>query len=239
MSGALEVAGLCCGYGGIPVVRDLALEVHAGELVVLLGRNGAGKTTSLLTISGVLPALAGEVRFEGTVTRAPLHERIQAGMGLITDDRSVFFSLTVRENLRLGRGPVSKALEFFPELEDFMSKRAGLLSGGQQQMLSLARVLAADPRILLGDEISLGLAPIIVKRLLAALRKAADDGAAILVVEQHAELALGVADRGYVLDGGEIVLAGTAQELIDKRSQIEGAYLAVPIGSDSDPRGAS
>ncbi len=195
-------------------------------MVALLGRNGAGKTTTLLAIAGELPAQSGSVTIHGDARRRGLHQRARRGLGLLTEERCVFMELTGHENLKLGRGSAKRALEHFPELEPHLSKRAGLLSGGQQQMLGLARILAGRPNLLLADELSLGLAPLVVERLLAALRLAADeDGTAVLLVEQHVHLALDAADRAYVLAGGQVALTDTAENLRLREGEIASAYL--------------
>jgi branched-chain amino acid transport system ATP-binding protein len=222
----LEARRLCVGYGGLPVVHDLDLDVGAGEIVVLLGANGAGKTTTLRAIAGALPVTSGEVLLRGRATKAPLHRRARAGVGLVTEERSVFMGLTAQANLRLGRGRVADALEMFPELHPLLGRRAGLLSGGEQQILTLARALAGRPWLLLADELSLGLAPLIVRRLLHAVRTAADGGIGVLLVEQHARQALAIADRGLVLRRGRIVMRGTARELRDNLDEIRHTYLS-------------
>ena len=228
MSAVLEARALSAGYGGVPVVRDLDLEVAPGEIVALLGRNGAGKTTALLTLAGDLPPIAGEVRLFGSATRAALDHRARRGLALVTDDRAMFMTLTARENIRLARhATVQRVLHVFPELEPHLALRAGMLSGGQQQMLALGRALASEPRILLVDELSLGLAPIVVKRLLAAVRAAADRGTAVLIVEQHARVVLGVADRACLLVNGRVAITGSAAELRQNIAEVERSYLAV------------
>ncbi|MBI5087705.1 MAG: ATP-binding cassette domain-containing protein [Actinobacteria bacterium] len=221
----LEAVGLSAGYGGVPVVHDLHLTVCPGEVVVLLGANGAGKSTTLRTLAGALPPVGGEVRWRGSPTKAPLHRRARRGIGLVTEERSVFMGLSAQANLRLGRGPVSRALELFPELEPLLKRRAGLMSGGEQQILTLARALAAEPAALLADELSLGLAPLIVRRLLIAVREAADRGVGVLLVEQHAAQALAIADRGYVFRRGQVVMSGTAAELRRDFDEIRSSYL--------------
>jgi branched-chain amino acid transport system ATP-binding protein len=196
-------------------------------VVALLGANGAGKTTSLLTIGGALKQLAGTVRIDGKVVTEGLHHRARRGLALVTDDRSIFRNLTVRENLRLGDGDADDAVQLFPPLSRLMNRTAGLLSGGEQQMLGLGRALARKPRVLLADEISLGLAPIVVADLLAAVRRAANEvGTAVIVVEQQVRLILEICDRGYVLQRGRVVMSGTAEELRNNRRAIEESYLA-------------
>src|SRR3954451_17900539 len=220
----LEARGVFAGYHGQPVVRDLDLEVHPGEVVALVGPNGAGKTTTLMALTGQLKPLGGEVRFDGRATRSPLHARARKGLGFVTEKRSVFMGLTTRETLRLGRCDTSRAVELFPELERLMDRRAGNLSGGEQQMLTLGRVLARRPKLLLVDELSLGLAPLVVARLLKAVRQAADeDGVGVLLVEQHVHHALRHADRVCALRRGRIVLSGAASEVGD---QLEATYLS-------------
>jgi branched-chain amino acid transport system ATP-binding protein len=225
MTAVLEGRALAAGYGGMPAVRDLDLRVEAGEIAVLLGPNGAGKTTTVLALAGVLAPLDGEVRWDGAPTRARLHRRARAGLSLVTEERSVIRALTVRDNLRLACS-VADAVALFPELEPLLGRPAGLLSGGEQQMLTLARALARKPKVLLVDEVALGLAPLVVDRLFAALRGAADAGVGVLLVEQHVRKALALADRAYVLRRGRIELAGTAAELRSRVGDIERTYLA-------------
>jgi branched-chain amino acid transport system ATP-binding protein len=227
----LAINGLSTGYLGVPVVRNLDLRVDEGEVVALLGPNGAGKTTTLLTASGLVPVLKGDVQVMGTsiAGRRP-HTIARLGVAHVPEDRSLFFQLSVKENLRLGTGRRKAALEsalgYFPALEPLMDRRAGLLSGGEQQMLAMARALASEPRLLMVDEMSLGLAPIIVERLLPVLRQiAADTGAGVLVVEQHVNLVLEVADRAYVLSHGDLALEGPAAHLRENRHLIESSYL--------------
>ncbi|MCU1692804.1 MAG: transporter related protein [Frankiales bacterium] len=221
----ISCRGLCAGYGAQPVVRDLDLDVQAGEVLVLLGPNGSGKTTTIMTLAGELAPLSGTVELLGQRTSAPLHQRARAGLSLLTEERSVLMSMSVLDNLRLGKGDVARALEVFPELEPHLARRAGLLSGGQQQMLALARALARQPKVLLADELSLGLAPLAVQRLFTAVRAAADTGVAVLLVEQHVSSVLGIADRGVLLVHGDVVLSGTTAELKARWSEVEAAYL--------------
>ncbi|HEX6312132.1 MAG TPA: ABC transporter ATP-binding protein [Acidimicrobiia bacterium] len=228
MTTLLETRGLSAGYGKLAAVRDLDLHVERGEVVALLGPNGAGKSTTLKTLAGALPPLGGEVVWKGEVTCAPMHRRVRRGLAYVPEERSVFMDLTAAENLRVGDGPIEKALELFPELELHLKRKAGLLSGGQQQILSLARALATDPDLLLADELSLGLAPLVVHRLLEAVQAAASRGVGVLLVEQHARHALAVADRVYVLQRGRVALQGTAQEILGRLDEVEQTYLEGP-----------
>lgn len=222
----LATTRLSAGYGTLPAIRDVTVEVHAGEVVVLLGPNGAGKTTTLLTLCGELPALRGQVLWGGAPTRAPLHRRARQGLGLVTEERAVLMELTVAENLRVRRCDIDEALALFPELQSHLRRRVGLLSGGQQQMLALACALSRHPTMLLADELSVGLAPLVVNRLLRVAREAADRGLGVLLVEQHVRKALEIADRVYVMRRGRIELAGTADELRDRLEDIEASYLS-------------
>lgn len=223
----IEARGVSAGYGKVAVVRNLDLHVAAGEVVALLGANGAGKTTTLLTLAGELAPLAGEVRFLGRPDRSPMHVRCRSGLSFVTEGRSVIMDMSVADNLKLAGVPVAVAVRHFPHLERILDRRAGLCSGGEQQMLSLARALGREPKILLADELSLGLAPIVVQSLLQAVRKAAsEDGVGVLLVEQHVRLALGIADRVYVMERGRIVLSGTSKEVSRELDAIEAAYLS-------------
>ena len=232
MTALMSADELTAGYGKSAVVRDLDLEVRAGEVLALLGPNGAGKTTTMLTLSGELSPLGGRVRWQGQVTKAPLHARVRAGLGIVSEERCIMTQGTVAENFRLHRGDTAMALELFPELEPHMGRRAGLLSGGQQQMLALAKALCRKPTVLLADELSLGLAPLIVARLMREVRAAADRGVGVVLVDQHVHKALEVADRVAVMRRGRIELSGTAAELRDRVEDIQSAYLAA---GDDEP----
>jgi len=223
----LGAEAVTASYGSVPVLRNLTLHVEPGEVVVLLGPNGAGKTTSVRVLSGLLPVSAGTVSWKGKPFKGPLHQRIRQGLGYVPEERALISKLTVAENLRLGLGEPSSALAVFPELRPLLARKAGLISGGEQRMLLLGRAIAAGPQLLIADEMSLGLAPIVVRRLLAAIRTAADEGAGVLLVEQHARQALAVADRAYVLRRGSVVWGGTSEEARSRVGQIEGLYLDV------------
>jgi branched-chain amino acid transport system ATP-binding protein len=227
----LEIDDMSTGYNGVPVVRNLNLHVNEGEVVALLGPNGAGKTTTLLTTSALNPVLGGDIRVMGqSVKGRRPHLIAREGLAHVPEDRSLFFQLTVRENLKLGAAKgsadLNQALGYFPALEKLMDRKAGLLSGGEQQMLAMARALTVKPKMLMVDEMSLGLAPIIVARLLPVLRRIADEtGAGVLLVEQHVHLALEVADRAYVMNHGSMVLEGDAKHLAANRHLLESSYL--------------
>jgi len=228
---ALVVRDLFAGYQQVPVVRELNLEVRPGEVVALLGPNGAGKTTTLETIAGLNRPISGTVELSGEkVGGTPAHVLAHRGLALVHEGRALFPGLTVREHLRLAGGRNAsreeELLEMLPELHKCLGRKAGLLSGGEQQMLAVGRALVTRPRLLLVDEMSLGLAPVIVERLLPILRRAADElGASVLFVEQHVALALEISDRAYVLAHGRIQIEGPAAELRERRELLAASYL--------------
>ncbi|MHB8690232.1 MAG: ABC transporter ATP-binding protein [Solirubrobacteraceae bacterium] len=230
MSAVLEARAMSAGYAGQPVVHELDLTVNEGEVVCLLGPNGAGKTTTMLALSGELPAISGEVLIDGKPTKEPLHLRARKGMSFVTEERSVFKGLSTRDNFRVAGLDPNSATGLFPELAARMSVPGGLLSGGEQQMLTLARALAREPRILLADELSLGLAPMVVDRLLRAVRDAAHErGTGVLVVEQHAHKALRYADRAIVMRRGRVELSLSAEEARARIVEIEQVYLTAHV----------
>jgi branched-chain amino acid transport system ATP-binding protein len=226
-----ECRGLTGGRGSTVVFRDLDLDVHAGSVLALLGPNGAGKSTLLLTLAGLLPAHAGTVKVDGVrLSNGSPVAASRTGVVLVPDNRSLFTTLTVEENLEVARRrngpPPRELLAVFPALERRWGLAAGALSGGEQQMLAMARALIQQPKVLLVDEMSMGLAPLVVEALFDTVRRiATDHGAAIVLVEQHVKLALGVADEAAVLNRGTIVLRGAAGELASDAKRIERAYL--------------
>jgi branched-chain amino acid transport system ATP-binding protein len=234
MTAVLTCTGLNAGYvAGRPVVRNFDLSAERGQIVALLGPNGAGKTTLLMTIAGLLPALGGSVAIAGQAAKkGNPRAAVKSGLVLVPDDRSLFKGLTVTENLRLagrrGGTTLETVLDYFPALKKRLKVDAGTLSGGEQQMLAIGRALIQDPKVLLVDELSMGLAPVIVQSLLPVIaRVAKETGAAVILVEQHVKLALGVADVALVLAHGEVALRGDAADLGAHEERIEQAYLGV------------
>jgi branched-chain amino acid transport system ATP-binding protein len=233
----ITVEALNVSYGPVTAVRGVDLSVADGEVVVVLGRNGAGKTTTLKAMAGLLPASSGTIVLDGRdVTAEPAEDRVRHGLVLVPEGRGMFAELSVRENLLMGayhrRQPRSKlrpdlerVTERFPRLLERIDQTAGSLSGGEQQMLAVARGLMSEPRILMVDEPSLGLAPIVVEQLYELFHDLASSGLTLVIVEQYVQVALGIADRAYVLDKGVVVLTGTAGELSSSPELID-AYLS-------------
>ncbi len=232
----LSVENLRSGYGRIEALHGVSLEVHEGEIVTLVGANGAGKTTLLRAISGVQPVAAGNVRFDGTtITRMPAHLRVKLGIAQVPEGRQLFGPLSVEDNLKLGAwtrhdenvaGDIERAYALFPMLSALRHVPAGTLSGGQQQMLAISRALMSRPRLLLLDEPSMGLAPILVDQILATVSRLKTQGLTILLVEQNARAALAIADRGYVIETGEIIGTGSARALLQD-DRVRAAYLGM------------
>jgi branched-chain amino acid transport system ATP-binding protein len=222
---ALSLSGVSLGYGDISVVEGLDLVVNQGEIVALLGANGAGKTTTIRGCVGLLEPPAGQISLFGQKAKGSLHRRARAGVGLVPEERAIIPSLTVAENLRVAGVALDRVTQVFPEIAGLVKRKAGLLSGGEQQMLVLGRIFASDPLIIFADELSLGLAPQVVSRLLAAMRTFADGGGTVLLVEQQIRNALSVADRAYVLRRGRVVMQGPSAELRSRMDEIEAHYL--------------
>ncbi|MCU1345135.1 MAG: putative transport protein ATP-binding component [Acidimicrobiia bacterium] len=231
MTAALSCKSLRAGYGKLTVVRDFNLEAEPGTVVAVLGPNGAGKTTLMLTIAGLQPSLGGEITIEGTPLPSGRPAAAnKAGVVLVPDDRALFTTLTVAENVaaasRKGSPTKDDILAIFPALAARWNLKAGALSGGEQQMLAVARAMVQRPRVLLIDEMSMGLAPVIVEALLPLVRDlASSSGAVVVMVEQHVQLALECADHAVVLVHGEVVLSGPAAQLAAEPARLEAAYL--------------
>lgn len=233
MTTVLETKQLSCGYGKIVVVRDVDLELRSGEVVAILGPNGAGKTTLMMTIAGLLPRISGEVLLDGDPLPSgkPTAANL-SGVVLVPDNRALFTTLTVRENIEIARpkheNNVDEVIDLFPGLQRRLTLKAGALSGGEQQMLAMARGLVQKPKVFLVDEMSMGLAPIVVESLLPIVRRIADEtAAAVVLVEQHVRLALEVADTVIALVHGNVALRGAADEFRADPSLLEAAYLGI------------
>ncbi len=231
----LEIKDLEVYYGMIQALKGISFEVNEGEVIALIGANGAGKTTTLHTVSGLITPKHGSVVFEGKdITKTPAHKIVSAGMAHVPEGRRVFASLSVYQNLKLGaytrndKDEIEETLETvyrrFPRLKERRNQLAGTLSGGEQQMLAMGRALMSKPRIILMDEPSMGLSPIFVNEIFDIIKKVSASGTTVLLVEQNAKKALSIADRGYVLETGRIVLEGKASKLLDDES-VRKAYL--------------
>lgn len=231
----LQIDGLKVRYGAIDAVKSLDLHINEGERVTLIGANGAGKSSSLKALTGLLPAAAGQIRFAGrSILNLAPHERLTLGIAMVPEGRGIFARMSVLENLQAGaflrRDPqqvnleIRQLFEHFPRLEERLQQSAGLLSGGEQQMLALARALLSKPRLLVLDEPSMGLAPIMVEKLFQVIDDVCRQGMTLLLVEQNARLALQVTDRAYVMDTGRISLSGASDQLLD-HPEVRSAYL--------------
>lgn len=236
----LEVKGLHVSYGPVPAVRGVDMVVNAGEAIAVLGRNGAGKTTTLKAMAGLLPVSAGSIHIDATdITNIPAEKRLKLGIALVPEGRGMFPQLTVRESLIMGayhrklshgeiRSELARVTERLPRLTERLDQASGSLSGGEQQMLAVARGLMSAPRMIMVDEPSLGLAPIVIEQLYDLFVDLKAEGLTIVVVEQYVELALGFADRAYVLDKGEVAVSGEASELAASPELVEAYLSAAP-----------
>ncbi|MGB8516574.1 MAG: ABC transporter ATP-binding protein [Gallionella sp.] len=231
----LQIQDLHVGYGGIRAVKGITLDIAPGELVALIGSNGAGKTTTLKTLAGLLPVNSGEIKYDGkNLNNIPAHQRVAQGIALVPEGRGIFARLSISENLLMGAysrsnsdeiaADLTHMYELFPRLHERKEQLAGTLSGGEQQMVAMARALMSRPRLLMLDEPSMGLAPLMVKKIFQTITEISELGMSILLVEQNAKLALQVASRGYVMESGAISLAGTADELLNSDA-VQRAYL--------------
>ena len=231
----LSLSNLWAGYGPVPVLKGISLEVHTGEIVALIGANGAGKTTTLMTLSGVIPPRAGRIAFRGDAIETwPPHRVAQAGIRQVPEGRRIFPRLSVLENLQVGayaqtdvktaRATLDAVLSLFPILAERRSQAGGTLSGGEQQMLAIGRALMSSPTLLLLDEPSLGLSPVMAEKIFQMIRTIQKRGTTILLVEQNVRAALGLADRGYVMAMGEMTLTDSATRLAEN-PQVQAAYL--------------
>ncbi|MEW9900040.1 ABC transporter ATP-binding protein [Chitinivorax sp. PXF-14] len=231
----LDVTNLSVAYGGIQAVKDINLHIEQGELVSLIGANGAGKTTTLKTLSGMLKPVAGHIHYHGIdINSVPNHTLVSRGLALVPEGRGIFPRLTVTENLQMGayyrndkadiETDMEKMFVTFPRLKERFKQLAGTLSGGEQQMVAMARALMSRPKLLLLDEPSMGLAPIIVQKIFEVVQQVSAQGVTILLVEQNAKLALQISDRGYVMESGRITLTDEASALLDN-DKVRQAYL--------------
>ena len=233
MGEILSVQNINVYYGAIHAIRDVSLEVNEGEIVTLIGANGAGKSTTLQTISGLLRSKTGDVRFCGkSIAHLPPHKIVEQGIAQVPEGRRIFLQMTVQENLEMGAftrtGAIDQDLdrvyELFPRLLERKKQIAGTLSGGEQQMLAMGRALMSRPKLMMLDEPSMGLAPILVEQVFSIIRQLHESGTTILLVEQNAQMALSVANRAYVMETGMITLSGTGAELA-RSDQVKKAYL--------------
>jgi branched-chain amino acid transport system ATP-binding protein len=241
----LRLRNIQSGYSGLKVLRRLSIHVSQGEIVTIIGANGAGKTTLLKTIAGLIKATSGEILFDNfDITKLSPEKIVMLGCSLVPEGRQVFVPMTVRENLLLGAYPqlrrrkkkeadddLSRIFSLFPRLQEREKQLAGTLSGGEQQMLAIARALMARPKLIMMDEPSMGLAPLIVKDIFSIIRFLKDEGNTVLLVEQNAKMALSIADRGYVLETGRIMLEENAQELLSNKD-VQRAYLGRDLDSE-------
>ncbi|GAB5100834.1 ABC transporter ATP-binding protein [Caballeronia sp. LP006] len=234
-SAMLKVKGLQVNYGGIQAVKGVDLEVGQGELVTLIGANGAGKTTTMKAITGLKPYLGGDIEYMGQSIRGvPTHELLKRGLAMVPEGRGIFARMSILENMQMGaylrndadqiQKDTDRMFGFFPRLKERASQYAGTLSGGEQQMLAMARALLSRPKLLLLDEPSMGLSPIMVEKIFEVVREISSEGLTVLLVEQNARLALQAANRGYVMDSGVVTMSGDAKIMLDD-PKVRAAYL--------------
>ncbi|TXC80362.1 ABC transporter ATP-binding protein [Paraburkholderia azotifigens] len=231
----LKIKGLQINYGGIQAVKGADMEVKEGELVTLIGANGAGKTTTMKAITGLKPFSAGEIEYMGqSIKGVPAHELLKRGLAMVPEGRGIFARMTIVENMQMGaylrsdadgiRKDVDRTFGFFPRLKERATQLAGTLSGGEQQMLAMARAIISKPKLLLLDEPSMGLSPIMVEKIFEVVREVSREGITVLLVEQNARLALQAANRGYVMDSGLVTMSGDARQMLDD-PKVRAAYL--------------
>lgn len=231
----LKIKGLQVNYGGIQAVKGVDMEVQQGELVTLIGANGAGKTTTMKAITGLKPYSAGDIEYDGkSIKGVPSHELLKRGLAMVPEGRGIFARMSIIENMQMGaylrndkeqiKKDVDRMFGFFPRLKERATQLAGTLSGGEQQMLAMARAILSKPKLLLLDEPSMGLSPIMVEKIFEVVRTISKDGITVLLVEQNARLALQAADRGYVMDSGTVTMSGDAKQMLDD-PKVRAAYL--------------
>ncbi|KVF21774.1 ABC transporter ATP-binding protein [Burkholderia cepacia] len=231
----LKIKGLQVNYGGIQAVKGVDMEVRQGELVTLIGANGAGKTTTMKAITGLKPYSAGDIEYDGkSIKGIPPHELLKRGLAMVPEGRGIFARMSIIENMQMGaylrndteqiKKDVDRMFGFFPRLKERASQLAGTLSGGEQQMLAMSRAILSKPKLLLLDEPSMGLSPIMVEKIFEVVREISKEGITVLLVEQNARLALQVADRGYVMDSGTVTMEGDAKQMLDD-PKVRAAYL--------------
>ncbi|AWU99436.1 ABC transporter ATP-binding protein [Burkholderia sp. JP2-270] len=231
----LKIKGLQVNYGGIQAVKGVDMEVRQGELVTLIGANGAGKTTTMKAITGLKPYSAGDIEYDGkSIKGIPAHELLKRGLAMVPEGRGIFARMSIVENMQMGaylrndteqiKKDVDRMFGFFPRLKERASQLAGTLSGGEQQMLAMSRAILSKPKLLLLDEPSMGLSPIMVEKIFEVVREISKEGITVLLVEQNARLALQAADRGYVMDSGVVTMEGDAKQMLDD-PKVRAAYL--------------
>ncbi|AOR68967.1 ABC transporter ATP-binding protein [Burkholderia stabilis] len=231
----LKIKGLQVNYGGIQAVKGVDMEVRQGELVTLIGANGAGKTTTMKAITGLKPYSAGDIEYDGkSIKGVPSHELLKRGLAMVPEGRGIFARMSIIENMQMGaylrndndqiKKDVERMFGFFPRLKERATQLAGTLSGGEQQMLAMSRAILSKPKLLLLDEPSMGLSPIMVEKIFEVVREISKEGITVLLVEQNARLALQAADRGYVMDSGVVTMEGDAKQMLDD-PKVRAAYL--------------